>query len=343
MPLEILRTDFVARDLLTDLRAGTENSESPVEVWHFGQGWSRPDSKGRWAFGQSAEFQVVTLGGARRFWIECKPYQRLLQDQRVIVTLEGTAIGAFQTESKKFQWYQVDFPDSLDEGVVNLGLRFEHTRSPQEAGHGSDTRRLALRVKRLALVRNSLPPPPEKGALPVVVTREGLRVVQEGRLFINLWSDRPVDRVTFRMKPQLIDAQTPEQTAAVGVSVALRDPEMDAELHRIVAFPGSSEDDLMTLDAGWAQGPLQLVVETGPDMIEITDLVSMGLPVQTQPQLRPPPTTTPPDLIILLLDAARADHCGSAYGYQRQRQGHAGGDVQGAVEYDRYWQGQKTP
>ena len=317
MPLEILRTDFFSVDMLTDLRAGPENSENLVELWRFGRGWSRPDSIGRWAFGQSVEVQVVTLGGARRFWIECKPYHRLLQEQRVVVTLDGNEIGAFETENKHFQWYQVDFAEPLDEGVVTLGLHFDHTRSPQEAGYGSDRRPLALKVSRLALAQNPATPLAEGGPPAVALTEHGLRVAGEGRLFINLWSDRPVESVTFRMKPQLIDGQPLEKTAAAGVTVALRDPERDSELHRIMVLPGSPQDNLITLDAGRVRGPLQLVVETGPDLIEITDLVAMALPVQALPPPRPPPTTAPPDLIILLLDAARADHCGAVYGYHR--------------------------
>lgn len=317
MPLEILRTDFFARDLLTDLRAGPENSERPVELWQFGQGWSRPDSKGRWAFGQSVELQAVTLGGARRFWIECKPYQRLLQEQRVVVTLNGDEIGAFQPENKKFQWYQIDLAAPLDAGVVILGLHFDQMRSPKEAGYSSDTRRLALKVSRLALGRNPSPPPAESRVSPVAMTEQGLRVAQEGRLFVNLWSDRPVESVTFKIKDQLIDGQAPQHTAAVGVSLALWDPENDVELHRIIVPPGSPQDDAIVLDAGWVRGPLQLVVDTGPDMVEITDLVAMALPAQAQPRPRPNPTTTPPDLVVLVLDAARADHCGAAYGYHR--------------------------
>ncbi|RLE28110.1 MAG: hypothetical protein DRJ65_00750 [Acidobacteria bacterium] len=317
MPLEILRADFFSVDNLTDLRDGHEDSENLVELWRFGQGWSRPDHKGRWAFGQSVDVQVVTLGGARRFWIECKPYHRLLQDQRVVVTLDGDEIGAFQTENSHFQWYQVDLAKPLDEGVVTLGLHFDHMRSPHEAGFGSDTRPLALKVSRLALSRDSTAFPAEEEAKPVVVTEKGLRVAQEGRLFINLWSDGPVESITFRMRPQLIDGRPLEQKEAVGVTVALRDPERDAELHRIMVFPGSPQDDLITLDAEWVRGPLQLVIETGPDLIEITDLVALAVPALTQPQLRPPPTTTPPDLIILLLDAVRADHCGATYGYHR--------------------------
>jgi len=304
--LKILRTDFLVRDIETNLVKDALADGDEIQPWHFGKGWGPADDQGRWAFGRSVELEVMTLGGGTRFWIECKPYAGLKEPQRVEISLNGETVGSIAPEGREFEIFDIELPRPLVEGAVTFGLCFSSVCSPRDAGQGSDTRPLAIKVRRIGLTRGSTAFNDDEVTASVVGGGQGLTIEGEGRLFVNSWFERPVAKVRFGWsgEPRGIRA------------VVLRDPECGAEMGSYTAEDENSSQGTITLMAGGIVGPVQLVIDTGPGVVEITDIVAdvavEGPKVTPRRKL-----TSQPDIIVFLLDAARADHCGRTYGYSR--------------------------
>ena len=308
--LDLLRTDFIEEYPTADLRVGSEDSGRRLEPWQFGKGWSRPRSSGRWAFGEIAEVRVLDLKGARHFWIECQPYHALLEQQRVEVSIDGQSAGAFDLEGKGFGWYGVDLPQSTPGSVRAITLHFHSRRSPKDAGRGRDRRPLALKARRLALTQSAQSPAQGEPAASVVRIGDGLQVMGEGRLLVNVWSDSVLEGVTF----------IPGLAPGESLSVALRDPGRGQELDRKkVAY--STLAEAVALDAGGVDGLLQLVIDGEGGGFEISNLRGLSLPQDGRPEPgaeeRSNEIAPRPDVCVFVLDAARADHCGATYGYHR--------------------------
>ena len=307
VPLEVIGWDFLGRDLDIDCTKDRAN-DGGIEPWRFGPGWSRPAALGRWASGHSVEVRVKSLGGARRFWIECRPYHRLDGPQRVEITLNGQPIGSFSPRQGSFDLYGINLPHPLSEGSAVIGLHFDRTRSPRDAGLGNDRRPLALRVRRLALTVSRESPPENDEERPVEVDGNRFEIPAEGRLFINLWADDPVSRI--RLSPR----SDPGSLRSIG----LRDPERWGDLDILEPPEEIAPDGVSTLEAGGIRGPMQLVIDTGPEGTTLSDIGAVGpKPSKRWMTTFWKRTKNRPNIVVFLLDAARADHCGKAYGYGR--------------------------
>ncbi len=311
---ESMHADFIARELMLDLRVRGQQAPPIVHPWRLGSGWERPTPDGVWAAGRSAELEAVVQPGVRSLWIECRPFHALEADQRVEVFQGGQRIGVFEPEVGRLRWYEVRLPDSAG-ARPSRSLRFDfaHARSPLEAGIGKDRRQLALFVRRMAFTSGGLDADALEAANVVVRTADGWKVQRPGLLFVNrVGEEGSLDHLEVECRAG------GEDVGQCGIAVTRPGDGasvVEAERSTVTGAPGFHRFDVSGVD-----GPLQVVVDVGSAPVEVVVRAGQRGPGRRQGGPTGPPSVavgSRPDIIIFVLDATRADHAGAAYGYGR--------------------------
>ncbi|MEN8162883.1 MAG: sulfatase [Acidobacteriota bacterium] len=307
------RVDFVADDLLFDVRTGPGPGGRSFEGCRLTSGWARTGAGGKWAVGPSAEVELLAAPGARRLWIDCRPSHELDGPQVVTVVADGEVAGEFRPEPGGFKWYQVELAESKAAGFRHIEFRFSRVRPVQRIAGKKDTRPLAVMVRRLALTRGPKKPKKRDWSPPVVRTPEGLLVRQAGRLYLNFRSERSVERVEIKLRPGV--------EGAAPVPLTLVHPRSDTLLAQKVFNRRSAVHGGVDLDAGGLDGAFQMIVDVGDGGLEIDRLEAR---VRRRASRAPAEGSTEtagaasrPDIVVIVLDATRADHSGSTYDYSR--------------------------
>ncbi len=306
------RVDFIADDLLFDVRTGPDGRS--FEGCRFTRGWARTGADGKWAVGRSAEVELLAAPRAHRLWIECRPSHELDGPQVVTVVADGEVAGEFRPEPWGFKWYQVELAQSKAAGTRHIEFLFSQVRPVQQIAGGKDTRPLAVMVRRFALTRGPKKPKKRDWSPPVVRTPEGLRVRKSGRLYLNFRSGEGVEGIEVFLRSGLHTGNS--------IPVTLMHPESKSKLAEGVFDSCLEGSQTANLDAGGLEGGFQLVigVRSGGLVFErIEARIRRGSPGTPSKERRQRGMTgARPDIVVIVLDATRADHAGSTYGYSRE-------------------------
>lgn len=329
--VELGRVDFIADDLLFDVRTGPGPGGRSFEGCRFTRGWARTGAGGKWAVGRSAEVDVLAAPRAYRLWIECRPHHQLDGPQIVTVVADGEIAGEFRPEPGRFKWYQVELARMKVAGTRHIELLFSQVRSDEREASVGEARPLAVMVRRLALTRGPKKPNKRDWSSAVVRTPNGLRVRRAGRLYLNFRSEKNVEGVEIGLRSQ-VEGGAP-------VQLTLFHPQSDTQLAHNVFDRRSAVDGGVDLNAGGLEGAFQMLIDVGEGGLEIDRLEARVRRRASRAAAKEPIETagpaSRPDIVVIVLDATRADHSGSTYGYSRDTMPNIAQLAEGAMVFER--------
>lgn len=329
-PLEFGRFDFIADDRLVDVRTEAVVHGRSLDGFQFLGGWVRSGSGGKWAVGSSAEIEFFAPAATKLLWIDCRPYHQLEGRQVVTVVADGSVAGEFRPEPG-FNWYAIELPRSDSAGIRHVEFRFEKVRAVDHTAVAGDTRPLALMVRRLALTDGAKPLGKLARVPAVIRTPRGLRIKKPGRLYLNFRSD-------FKLEKVGVGLRIGDQTGAP-VPLTLIRPGTGERLDHQEFETQSGQLNRAWLQAGDHSGAFQLIIDVGEQGLVIDGLqarVLSGSVAEDQvPATETKTKISRPDIVVIVLDAARADHSGSTYGYSRDTMPHVDAFAADAVVFDR--------
>jgi len=337
----IPRHDFIASaapegtrlDCMLEATEGslTDLLDQPPVPCTLDEGWSGPETWGAWALGHRSRISFL-LGSASwdRLVLKCKAYDYLPAEveQRVEVAVNGSVIGRAAV-LRKWQEIALDLPpDTLHRGTNEVELRFEHSRSPRQAGRHEDSRQLAANVASVSLVRSSSEPGPDtvspttqifdRASGRFVVDRAGTLVlpvrVPAGakELLVDIDLGRTIDsrRTEISAVVVSLDGRSVRHNLPIGTPPGLG----GGRLVRSIPVDPSTTGRSCLLTFEVDPQPAGAAAAFAPPRFE-PSVEEDGVTNRTERPLAA--SRRQPDIVLITLDAARPDHF-SGYGYQRQ-------------------------
>ena len=113
-------------------------------------GWSGPDRGFRWTCAPEASlrFGMDPVGA-----VDVELTMSSFQSQRIVVEVNGAAVGEFEGDGSSLRHYRAEVPAGLVRADNRLTLRLPDAHSPRSVGLGGDARLLGAEVARVRLVR----------------------------------------------------------------------------------------------------------------------------------------------------------------------------------------------
>jgi arylsulfatase len=289
--------------------------ETPLSPCLLADGWMLPEKSGSLVFGNRARIEIELANRDPRILaLRLRGGEYLPDDveQTVRIFANGHDLGRYPVSRNWRALRQRISSDRLLVGRNEITLEFEHAVSPRQVGIERDSRAIAAKIDRLAL----LTPQDATSAAPSGPTstrvwdsqREAYAIRQSGTLVVPLLMPPRARRLEFDLQPS-----GGADPAAIKVVLGVEDLDgrqcqsasmraTAAGIRRVIGVP--VED----LAGRWAIVSLDVSLGGGEVMISPPRVVSNAGAARANPPSPPPAgPRAQPDIVLITLDAARED------------------------------------
>lgn len=329
---DVQGTIFLSRDCLVDFTDPRKGAQTGIRLGRtdvlLDSGWYESERWGTWAGPEQAILKLAVPHERFRFlFLKCKAYPGLPRDcdQTMDVMLNGTLCRRL-TLKRQMIGYRIPLPtDCLTKGVNELRFRFSHSH-PDKKG----TRDLAVGFRRLWLGETGDFTVRDHAAIDTDADRSMIRIKRSGKLLVSLKTSRPGDRIRFKSRFQGDGTKT-ESRGRCRLTL-LKFDEDTTEL--VACHPTLTLDNRHSLsetEINLSGGPGRYCLSFDVELPEGTvsfklsevafiaenihgDTSEKGGGKKGRPYFH---EESWPHIIMIVLDAARADHFGTPYGYHR--------------------------
>ncbi len=148
---------FTAQDRIEPVVPNSirQHFSAPCEGFDFVKGWSKTESKGRWATGSAAQLRAhVDEPTARTLAFDCRPYHdsTIVMKQSIVITVNEKIVGRVELEPRS-TIYSIKIPqDVLHYGFNDIELEFAYHNQPGNTAQTRSRRKLAVFFRWMALV-----------------------------------------------------------------------------------------------------------------------------------------------------------------------------------------------